>query len=131
MVISEATYQAFIKGEIDGLYRESFASLMAYAARQLTDYQAMMAEDCVQEAIVKAYRERDNFHSLFQFKAFLFTCFHNSCVSILRKDKSMNRYLQEQETTEDSIMATMVEQEVIDILFMRTGLLTDTRNDKA
>ena len=117
MNINEQILQDFKAGQIDSLYTTEFSSLKAFAARYLTDNYAMMAEDCVQDAIVNAYQKRHTFNSPIQMKAFLYTCVRNACISILRKIDSQQNYLSEQETEyEWEISAAIIEQEALDRL---------------
>lgn len=118
MQISEQIYDDFKRGHIDSLYREGYASMKAFAARYLTDAYAMMAEDCVQDAIEKAYRTRTSFKSYLQFKSFLYTCIRNSCISLLRKTTSRANYISQQETIEEEhLSAAIIEQETLDLLY--------------
>ena len=117
MAREEKVYTDFKNGQIDTLYAELYAPLMNYAARFLTNDYAMMAEDCVQEAIIKAYQTRDTFTSSCQLKSYLFTCIHNNCVSVLRKASSRQNYvLMPKEEIEQEFSASMIEQETIDML---------------
>ena len=117
MNINEQIFQDFKAGRIDSLYTQEYPSLKAFAARYLTDSYAMMAEDCVQDAIVNAYQTRNSFNSPLQMKAFLYTCIRNSCVSILRKIDSQRNYLSEQdEDYEWEVSAAIIEQETLDRL---------------
>ena len=117
MEISEQIYKDFKAGRIDSLYAEGFASLKAFAARYLTDSYSMMAEDCVQDAIVNAYQTRHTFTSPMQMKAFLYTCVRNACISILRKVNSQLNYLSEQDDEyEQELSAAIIEQETLDRL---------------
>ena len=117
MAREEKVYTDFKNGQIDTLYAELYAPLMNYAARFLTNDYAMMAEDCVQEAIIKAYQTRDTFTSSYQLKSYLFTCIHNNCVSVLRKASSRQNYvLMPKEEIEQEFSASMIEQETIDML---------------
>lgn len=117
MNISTEIFQDFKAGRIDSLYAEGFSSLKAFAARYLTDHYAMMAEDCVQEAIINAYQTRHTFTSPLQMKAFLFTCVRNACISILRKVGSHQNYLAELEQHhEEELSAAIIEQETLDRL---------------
>ncbi len=126
MNISEAIYQDFKAGRIDSLYAEGFSSLKAFAARYLTDHYAMMAEDCVQESIIKAYQTRQTFTSPLQMKAFLFTCVRNASISILRKVGSHQNYLNElQEDYEQELSAAIIEQETLDRLHTAIRQLPD------
>ena len=117
MAREEKVYTDFKNGQIDTLYAELYAPLMNYAARFLTSDYATMAEDCVQEAIIKAYQTRDTFTSSYQLKSYLFTCIHNNCVSVLRKASSRQNYvLMPKEEIEQEFSASMIEQETIDLL---------------
>ncbi|MBQ9570614.1 MAG: sigma-70 family RNA polymerase sigma factor [Prevotella sp.] len=117
MAREEKVYTDFKNGQIDTLYAELYAPLMNYAARFLTNDYSMMAEDCVQEAIIKAYQTRDTFTSPYQLKSYLFTCIHNNCVSVLRKASSRQNYvLMPKEEIEQEFSASMIEQETIDML---------------
>lgn len=117
MAREERVYEDFKNGQIDTLYAELYTPLMNYAARFLTNDYAMMAEDCVQEAIIKAYQTRDTFNSSYQLKSYLFTCIHNNCVSVLRKASSRQNYvLMPKEEIEQEFSASMIEQETIDML---------------
>lgn len=117
MEIDEQLYNDFRQGHIDSLYREAYASMAAFAARYLTDDYAMMAEDCVQDAIEKAYRTRTSILSASQLKAYLYTCIRNSCVSLLRKTSSRANYIAQQDTIEDEHQsAAIIEQETLDLL---------------
>ncbi|MBR1401839.1 MAG: sigma-70 family RNA polymerase sigma factor [Prevotella sp.] len=113
----ERIYHDFKEGNINTLYAEFYSSMMAYAARFLTNEYAMMAEDCVQESIVKAYNTRDTFVSPSQLKSFLFTCIHNGCVSVLRRVSTHQGYTElPREEVEQEISASLIEQETIDML---------------
>lgn len=126
MEISEQTYSDFKRGHIDSLYRECYASMIAFAARYLSDSYAMMAEDCVQDAIEKAYRTRPTFTSPSQLKAFLYTCIRNGCVSLLRKTGSRANYIAQQPTAEDEqLSAAIIEQETLDLLHLAISELPE------
>ena len=110
MAREEKVYDDFKNGQIDTLYAELYAPLMNYAARFLTNDYSMMAEDCVQEAIIKAYQTRTTFKSPYQLKAFLFTCIRNNCISVLRKVGSRQNYvLMPKEEVEREYSASMIE----------------------
>ena len=126
MNISEQTYDDFKAGRIDGLYAEGYASLLAFAARYLTDSYAMMAEDCVQDAIMHAYESRHTLTSSQQLKAFLFTCVRNASISLLRKVGSRQNYLNQLEQhDEEELSAAIIEQETLDHLYEAIGQLPE------
>lgn len=125
MVISEHIFDDFRRGEIDSLYEEAYPSLLAYAARMLTDDYALMAEDCVQDAVVECYNRKETFESRYQLKAFLFACIHNRAVSVLRKVRSKTRYLEEQPADSLVVEAGMIEQDALDMLFAAVDALPE------
>lgn len=126
MNISEQTYTDFKAGRIDSLYAEGFSSLKAFATRYLADRQGLMAEDCVQDAIIKAYQTRHTFTSPLQMKAFLFTCVRNACVSVLRKEGHQADYLARQpQDYEQELTAAIIEQETLDRLHSAIRQLPD------
>lgn len=125
MDITNEILTDFINGRIDSLYAESYASLLAFASRLLADDYALMAEDCVQDAIVKAYHTRHTFATPSQLKAFLYTCVHNGAVSILRKAQSQANYMAQQDTVDDELSASIVEQETLDLLHAAISSLPD------
>ena len=114
----QQTFEDFKRGRMQSFYGSTYGLLIGYAQRFLGEENAYLAEDCVQEAIVKAYNTRHTFISPFQMKAFLFTCVHNRCISILRKSGTQTKYLAHmpENTVEPEISAAMIEQETIDML---------------
>lgn len=76
-------FDEFVQGNVSLFYSRLYPGLLVYASRKLDKY-AFLAEDCVQDAVIKAFDRRDTFASANHWKAFLFTCIHNSCVSVLR-----------------------------------------------
>lgn len=125
MNISQQIFDDFKENNLDSLYREAWPSLMSYAARLLGDKYAMMAEDCVQESILKVYNSLPTIVSPLQLKSFLFTCLHNKCISVLRKGNTQKKYLNQIETVEPEISTAIIEQETIDMLLDAISQLPD------
>lgn len=119
MIISLQTYNDFQNGILDSIYADTWASLMAFAARTLGDYHAMMAEDCVQEAIVASYNKRNDLTSPLHLKTFLFTCIHNNCINLLRKSSCQEKFISNSnpQDYEQEVSASIIEQETIDLLY--------------
>lgn len=114
----ERVFEDFKQGDIHSLYAEWYASLLAFAARYLTDRYAILAEDCVQDAVMKAWQTHDTFVSPFQLKSFLFTCIRNRAISLLRKADTQHSYAahNKKEENEHELTARMIEQETLDML---------------
>ncbi|MCI6550721.1 MAG: sigma-70 family RNA polymerase sigma factor [Prevotella sp.] len=117
MDITPQIFDGFKRGELDDFYREAWTPLMSYAARYLGNLYSLMAEDCVQEAILSVYHSREKLVSPVQMKAFLFTTVHNRCVSLLRKNRTEAKYLSKRETAQPELWAAMIEQETLDMLY--------------
>lgn len=120
MIIADTTLRSFQDGKIEPFYNEVYPSLLTYAARILGNEYAFLAEDCVQDAVFNAYGHREDFVSGMQFKAFLYTCVHNNAVSVIRKNKSHDNYMQlrnDRNDTKYDMESAMIEQETLDLLY--------------
>lgn len=92
--ISELTYRQFLEGDITPFYDNMYRDMLLYASSCLPGHMALMAEDCVQNAVEKAYHNRSRFESAGQWKAFLLTCIRNQAVSIYRSDNAAGNYVE-------------------------------------
>ena len=108
----------FRRGNLDSLYDAFYRPLMMYAAKCLTDKFSFLAEDCVQDAIMQAYRTRDSFYSDPELRSYLYKTVHGKAVDILRKDNSKEKYtLSLSLATSDGIITDIVENESMNRLF--------------
>ena len=90
-------------GRFDLLYAKLYRPLLVYADQCLTSKFEFLSEDCVQDAILKAYERRFRFESDKALRAFLYTAVHNNAIDILRKSKARDRYVAfTNDTYEDS-----------------------------
>lgn len=118
MNISHQIYEDFLRGQIDSFYRKFYPSLLRYAERMLGVEHAYQAEDCVQETVYKVYLRRQKFSSPEEMKSYIFMSLHNEIVSIIRKDNSYARYLEQQfESDNDTFFDNMVLQETLDRIY--------------
>lgn len=127
MDISAQALRDFRQGNLETFYTENYPSLLRYAQRVLGQECAHQAEDCIQEAVYKVYRQRKQFSSPIAMKAYVFTCVHNEIVSVRRRSDSHQRYLQEpqDELLEDSLTDQLVLQETLDKLYAAIDSLPD------
>lgn len=116
MELSLQTHYDFVSGRLESFYAGVYPSLLLFAARALGDMYGFLAEDCVQDAIYKAYQRRSQFSTPSYLKSFLYQCVHNEAVSILRKHNSKQRYVIQQDTIHD-FRTAIIEQETLDLLF--------------
>lgn len=115
MVISSETFTAFTKGNLDGLYKEVYAHLIAYSSKHLGPQFDFLSEDYVQDAIFSAYQHKAELTSPNHLYSFLFTCIHNSIVTLFRKNAAQENYfdyIQEDDLSED-LMLSYVENETL------------------
>ena len=118
MELTSSIYHSFQSGRLDDFYTRVYPSLLLFAARNLGDNYAFLAEDCVQDAIYQAYQRRSTFGTPSYLKSFLYQCIHNSAVSILRKYDSQQHYSHSQTGNAEPDPATaIIEQETLDLLF--------------
>lgn len=120
MVIKDIILRSFQDGKIETFYADVYPSLLTYAVRFLGDDYSFLAEDCVQDAVFKAYGLRMQFTSPTHFKSYLYTCVHNNAMDILRKNKSHDNYMQLRNDRNDhhyDMESAMIEQETLDMLY--------------
>ncbi|MGM9703255.1 MAG: RNA polymerase sigma factor [Prevotella sp.] len=116
MQITQTILLDFRRGDIGSFYKEAYPSLLRYAVRFLGNEMAYMGEDCVADAIFKAYQSREQFSTPMELKAFLFTCVHNEVVSLFRKNQRHRRYVSLQRDIEVEFIDNIVMQETLDRL---------------
>ena len=117
MRLTDAIISDFKAGRLDAFYAEAYAPLLTYAARLLGGQYALLAEDCVQDAIFTSYQHRDGIMDAAQWKTYLFRLVHNGAVSILRKHQAQQNYLAEQSGVEADFTRSLIQQETLDLLF--------------
>lgn len=125
MQITSGILTGFQSGNIDDFYAEVYPSLLTYAIRILDSDYSFMAEDCVQDAIFKAYGQRMTFITPAQFKSFLYSCVHNNAVTMLRKNRSRNNYLMQNNDSGYDMGNAIIEQETLDLLYEAISELPD------
>ena len=104
MAQTEQLLSEFKSGNIGTFYNELYAKLLVYASRHLGPDYAFLAEDCVQDAVYKAYEQRGSFKSVLTLKAFLYSCIHHAAIDILRKNQAQSNYLSQQDDrTEETL----------------------------
>ena len=106
----------FKKGKLESFYQQVYGKLLLYASRQLGQHYSFLAEDCVQDAVCKAYQQQEILTSVPKFKAYFYSCIHNAAIDILRKDKAQGNYLSQQEEKTESLNG-IIEQETLDLLY--------------
>lgn len=90
--LTERAYRRFVDGDIGFFYSYIYPDMILYASSCLPGQMSIMSEDCVQNAVEKAYGRRHDFISAAQWKAFLITCIRNKAISYLRNSTAAERY---------------------------------------
>lgn len=86
------TFSDFKCGNPRLLYKFLYRDLLLYASSLLPGNLSLLAEDCVQDSIEKAFCQREMFSSYAHLKSFLYKCVHNKAVSILRTGEALHNY---------------------------------------
>lgn len=114
----------FKQGRLELLYREVYRGLLLYAVKYLGSEGDFLAEDCVQNAIFKAWERRSKFDSVFAFKSFLYITIKNDIISIHRK-KSAGEHYVSQLSKESFFQNSVIDQEAQIILYNAIEALPD------
>lgn len=109
------------------IYKYMYRGLMSYAIRILGEEIKYVAEDCVQDAIMKTYENLDAFETSAHWRSYMLTCLRNSALMMLRKKDAKSNYLAtlEKKDFETDLMVTSIRQETLDTLFAAIDSLPD------
>lgn len=116
MVTPEHILAEFKSGKLETFYKNTYGKLLLYASRYLGPDYSFLAEDCVQDAIYKAYQQRETFSSVATFKSFFYSCVRNAAIDILRKNHAQENYLSQQEENIE-FLNSIIEQETLNLLY--------------
>ena len=114
----------FKMGRVKCLYQEWYAGLLVFASKFLGQSYSFLAEDCVQDAIFKAFNKRLDFSSEASLKSFIYSCIKNQAIDILRKNQSKDNYISQQENKTEFING-IIEQETLNLLYSAINSLPD------
>lgn len=96
MKSSERIFTEFVNGNLKPFYDGNYPDLLMYAVSILKGSEVViLAEDCVQNAIEKAYYRRHEFESPAQWKMFLLTCIRNGAISMMRTSRASHNYTEQ------------------------------------
>ena len=117
---SDLVFRQFVTGNISPFYDYAYRDMLLYASSCLPGNMALMAEDCVQNAVEKAYHNRERFESVGQWKAFLLTCIRNQAVSLYRSDSAAGNYeefVKNSSELHEDMLLDYIRQETISRLY--------------
>ncbi|MDL2319746.1 sigma-70 family RNA polymerase sigma factor [Alistipes sp. OttesenSCG-928-B03] len=109
-------FLSFKSGDLNLLYDQVFPGLLLYAMKYLGPRAEFMAEDCVQDAVFKAWERKDSFESIYSLKSFLYTTIKNNILDIHRKKSAGSRYLKQLDN-ETSFINSIIAQEVQSLIY--------------
>lgn len=127
MPSNEEIFKRFVSGDVKPFYKYIYPSLLLFAADHLTPKYAFLSEDCVQDAVMAAYKRRESFYSFSSLRAFIYTCISNSAVGVLRKHKSHSNFVSDaiSRHTSPDLSKEIYEQEVLRNIFNVIDTLPD------
>lgn len=94
MIDYDHIYTTFIEGDLQPFYQRVYPRLISYATRILGPNNYFLAEDCVQDAVLKMYLRRNDAEDVAQWRAWLIASVRNNAIMKLRKDELNRRYLE-------------------------------------
>jgi RNA polymerase sigma-70 factor (ECF subfamily) len=114
---TEDALQALIQGREEGLhfFFENYYSYLNFFAQKLL-HDPLLAEEMVSDAFIKLWEKREELSMEGSIKSLLATIVRNNCINQLRKAKRMRigeKGLENTETTEQSVLHTIVETETV------------------
>lgn len=118
--LTEMAFSRFVEGDIGYFYTYLYRDMILYALSCLPGQISIMAEDCVQNAVEKAYGRREEFTSAIQWKAFLITCIRNKAISYQRNSSAAGRYQEfvaEFNELDEDILLGYIRQETLQRLY--------------
>ena len=120
----ETILKQFQSDKLEPLYKDLYAGLLRYACDNLKEGDLFLAEDCVQNAIYKAWKRKSDFTSLFTLKSFLYVSIRNEIISIYRKRGSRERYIAQLED-DANFEHSVIERETLDLIYKAIAELED------
>lgn len=124
--IAERAFSQFKNGDPRLLYRFLYRDLLLFAASLLPGNLSLLAEDCVQDAIEKAYHQRNKFVSYDHLKAFLYRCIHNQAMSLQRSNSAAENYtttIPDSDIYEEDLLVAYIESETLARLYRAIDVL--------
>lgn len=126
-IIVMNTDPIFQSDEPEYLFKAYYGRLCYYAFQFIKD--RSMAEDVAQDAFVAYWKNRLSIakHDT-AIKDYLYTSVRNSCLNLLRREKVIGRYMDSrspEDYSEDKLLHTLIEAEVIDALHKAINTLPD------
>lgn len=122
------TFSDFKCGNPRLLYKFLYRDLLLYASSLLPGNLSLLAEDCVQDSIEKAFHQRDLFTSHSHLKSFLYKCIHSQAISILRTGVASQNYCShsfDSEANEEDFLVSYIRSETLARLYNAIDLLPD------
>lgn len=106
-------------GNLAPFYADCYPGLLRYAVRILGDDLSWLAEDVVQDTILRAYEHRHSLESVNKWRAWILTGIRNESIKLLNKSSSKHNYLSavKPDQMQMAVEADMIEQETRDAFF--------------
>jgi RNA polymerase sigma-70 factor (ECF subfamily) len=112
---SRTIFADFLQGRLHAFYREYYPGFVVYAERFLGGELAYMAQDIVQDTVIKAWYARERFDHPESLRAFIYTAIKNQALNLRRRKDVEARYVRTAGTREIWDNA-VIDQEALNIL---------------
>ena len=110
-------FTEFSRGNLNGFYRECYPGFVLFARKMLGYQDSSLAEDMVQNAVVKAWENRNRLHDHNSFKSFIYVTIKNQIINVFRKRTISDKYRRQLEDSELGWDHAMIDQEAVTLLY--------------
>lgn len=127
MIDYSPLFRSFVKGDMYAFYDTMYPGLLLYTLRVLDPELAYMAEDCVQDAILNTYHNRQRFADADHWRAYMLLCLRNKAIKLNAHEGARRNYVERSDTDdyEREISYSLIRQETIDSLYNAIGRLPE------
>lgn len=128
MGLGEYILAEFQNDNLVPFYRDYYPGFVLFAKRFLIPEYQYMAEDIVQDTVVKAWEIRDKFDNHNALKSFLYAAIKNRIINLIRKKEVEGRYNRQIDISVEFEQA-LIDHEAVTMLYLAARELPPTLSD--
>lgn len=128
MVDYSEIYKEFTEGRLRQFYRVMYPVMLNYASEILGNELSYLSEDCVQDAVLTTYMNRQSISTPGEWRSYMLTCLRNRAFDTLRKLDSYRNFVDHEEKRggiEDDVSLVMIEHETLENLYVAIDSLPE------
>lgn len=130
MIDYASIFRSFMRGRMHPLYEVMYSGLLRYAAQMLGDDLSYLAEDCVQDAVMTTYMNRERLEDADHWRRYMMLCIHNRALKVVRHQHVHDTYVGNSDmASEQDVSHALIRQEMLDTLYAAIESLPDIYRD--